>query len=206
MAKLSPCAVEGCRNLAGFAGTAKGLCRSHYKRLMRYGDTAVDLRRQSYKGDLCVAGKCRRPARTNGLCSTHYAVDRRRKLNPAAQKIRNRRFQERYKKAQEDKMGRPRPLLCEMCNEPGIGRGNKPNAGICFDHDHVTGKPRGWLCDRCNKILGLARDDSDHLRKLAAYLEFHSGKTHVFTAQSASDELVRGTGEAEVSDRYDKQG
>lgn len=71
-------------------------------------------------------------------------------------------------------MGRPRPMLCELCGDPPNGRGSKPHSGICFDHDHSTGAPRGWLCDRCNKVLGLVGDSAHLLRVLALYLERHS--------------------------------
>lgn len=42
---------------------------------------------------------------------------------------------------------------------------------LSIDHSHKTGKVRGLLCQRCNSALGLARDDSSILRKMAEYLE-----------------------------------
>lgn len=73
-------------------------------------------------------------------------------------------------------MGRPRPECCELCGSQGYGRHGHKNAGICFDHDHATGKPRGWLCDRCNKVLGLVHDSVDLLTKMAEYLEKSNGE------------------------------
>lgn len=88
-------------------------------------------------------------------------------------------------------MGRPRPERCELCNEPpGPGY-----AGICFDHDHATGKPRGWLCDRCNKVLGLVKDDPALLRSLAGYLEVHHGEAHRSQTEEDAEVLVRGARE-----------
>lgn len=67
--------------------------------------------------------------------------------------------------------GRPRPLVCDICNEPGARDGV-----IAFDHCHTHGHFRGWLCDRCNTTLGAAEDRPDLLRKMADYLEQSSPK------------------------------
>lgn len=40
-----------------------------------------------------------------------------------------------------------------------------------LDHCHATGTLRGFLCPSCNKILGLARDNAERLRRAASYLE-----------------------------------
>jgi hypothetical protein len=42
------------------------------------------------------------------------------------------------------------------------------------DHDHTTGKVRGILCGTCNPCIGLGKDDSAVLRRLADYLDSHS--------------------------------
>jgi hypothetical protein len=61
--------------------------------------------------------------------------------------------------------GRPRPAECEVCGGPPTKN------GFVFDHCHQHGHFRGWLCHNCNVILGLAKDNTDRLRKLIAYLD-----------------------------------
>jgi hypothetical protein len=129
----------------------------------------------SWKGERCAVAECENEAKANGLCGNHYKMQRRRN-DPKAQQIRNLAFKERFRAKQEQKMGRPRPLHCELCGGPPSGRGNKKEVGICFDHDHKTGKARGWLCDRCNKVLGLVHDDIDLLKAMALYLEEHANE------------------------------
>jgi hypothetical protein len=62
--------------------------------------------------------------------------------------------------------GRPRPLVCDICEGPP-----DPKRGMHFDHCHQSGQFRGWLCRKCNLMLGNAEDDPSRLRKGAAYLE-----------------------------------
>lgn len=51
--------------------------------------------------------------------------------------------------------------------------------GYAIDHDHQTGQVRGILCTGCNLSIGHAGDNSNRLRALAAYLDYHetSNKT-----------------------------
>lgn len=63
--------------------------------------------------------------------------------------------------------GRPRPIICDICEEQNTRR----NDVIAFDHCHQNGHFRGWLCDRCNTTLGQAQDNPELLRKMADYLE-----------------------------------
>jgi hypothetical protein len=88
-----------------------------------------------------------------------------RKNNPESQRVRMARFTAKKKATQELVAGRPRPTVCELCNEL--------NLRVVFDHCHLSGKFRGWLCDRCNKTLGHVKDSPELLRKLADYLEAH---------------------------------
>lgn len=54
---------------------------------------------------------------------------------------------------------------CAICDQsPDKGR-------LVVDHSHVTGEVRGLLCNSCNLALGLARDNPELLRKMAAYLD-----------------------------------
>jgi hypothetical protein len=171
------CRILDCHSEGNVPGTAKGLCRSHYKRLMRYGDAEAPLRKtNSWAGVKCTAPRCRKRARISGLCEAHYAAYRRSKKF-LGNKRRGDEFKARALAKQESVIGRPRPLVCEVCQESGYGRGNKPNSGIVFDHCHATGRPRGWLCDRCNKMLGLSHDSPSLLRRLGEYLEANHGKT-----------------------------
>ena len=82
--------------------------------------------------------------------------------------IRMRANEGRLKKL-EELAGRVRPPVCEICG--GATR------GIVFDHNHETGQFRGWICHPCNVILGLAKDSPEALRRLANYLEIHTGAT-----------------------------
>jgi hypothetical protein len=61
-----------------------------------------------------------------------------------------------YKKAEK---------VCDACGEKDEFR------RLNIDHDHETGKVRGVLCHGCNIVLGLAKDNSRRLRKLAEYLD-----------------------------------
>lgn len=56
---------------------------------------------------------------------------------------------------------------CYICNthERELPR------SLCVDHNHKTGTIRGLLCDSCNRCLGLAKDSSNLLRKMAKYLD-----------------------------------
>lgn len=56
---------------------------------------------------------------------------------------------------------------------PGCGATsfNDKSYHLAVDHNHETGEVRGLLCLKCNRILGLADDDPEVLRRLADYLE-----------------------------------
>jgi hypothetical protein len=97
----------------------------------------------------------------------------RRKSNPKAQRLRELRFRRRKRKHQVKLAGRPRPKRCEKCSK---------RARVVFDHCHRTNMFRGWLCDRCNLVLGLAKDNPELLRTLAAHLETSHGSSHHKTA------------------------
>ena len=63
----------------------------------------------------------------------------------------------------ERKAGRRKPDHCEICGSD--------ETKISFDHCHQRGVFRGWICNNCNVIIGYAKDDPNHLRKIIAYLE-----------------------------------
>jgi len=62
----------------------------------------------------------------------------------------------------EEQAGRPRPEICEICEQKDR---------IVFDHNHKTGAFRGWICNRCNVVLGKVKDDKELLNKLISYLD-----------------------------------
>ncbi len=170
------CTVPNCPNPPNVPGSARGLCRAHYKRWYRYGSEHEPPRKVvSWAGEVCSETGCGKPVKVHGLCVNHYPVMRRR-TNPAAQAIRNKAFKARRMAKQDVAMGRPRPSHCELCGEAGTGKYGHKWVGIVFDHCHESDMPRGWLCDRCNKVLGLVEDKPDLLRQLADYLEAHRGK------------------------------
>ncbi len=75
---------------------------------------------------------------------------------------------EYIRKSDREKIaGRKKPEQCEICG--AFGKDSKK--GICFDHDHKTGKFRGWICIRCNLILGYAKDKVEILQLIIKYLK-----------------------------------
>jgi Recombination endonuclease VII len=135
-------------------------------------------RRQRHPDKVAAVKKRYRQKHGDRLRAVEAEQARRRRRNdPEGNRRRIAAYRERQRAKQAHALGRPRPRLCELCDEPGHGQGNKPGSGICFDHCHATGRPRGWLCDRCNKVLGLVRDSAQLLRRMASYLETHSHGT-----------------------------
>jgi len=102
---------------------------------------------------------------------------KRRKNNPEGQKKRNEHYKIRREAKRWELAGRPRALICELCSAEEL---------TVFDHCHLCDMFRGWICDRCNKMLGLCKDSSDLLRKMANYLEKHGGETNCKEEKCAS--------------------
>lgn len=167
---MTKCSVVGCVGEAGLPGTARGLCRSHYKRFNRYGDAEVELRKvASWKGQQCWVRSCGRKITANGVCEMHYARVKR-KQNRELLKTRSQAYLKRASDKRVALAGRPKPDACEVCTEPG--------RRIVFDHCHANGQFRGWICDRCNKTLGMVKDSPRLLIMLAEYLTTN-GEAHV---------------------------
>lgn len=61
---------------------------------------------------------------------------------------------------------RSKPEQCEIC---GVF-GKDLKRGLCFDHDHITGKFRGWICGRCNIALGMVKDNTGILLTMIEYI------------------------------------
>ena len=72
-----------------------------------------------------------------------------------------------YNNRDRDLPTRPKPEQCEVCG--AFGKDLKK--GLCYDHNHKTGKFRGWICGRCNFALGLVKDSKDILNMLIDYLD-----------------------------------
>lgn len=63
--------------------------------------------------------------------------------------------------------GREKPERCDICKVYG----KDFKKGLCFDHNHKTGKFRGWICTKCNIALGMVDDDIKKLENLINYLK-----------------------------------
>lgn len=69
--KATTCAVGGCK--AGGYMT-RGLCKMHYARLRRHGDTgaAGKMHAVSWAGATCTVDGCEKAVKATGLCLAHY--------------------------------------------------------------------------------------------------------------------------------------
>jgi hypothetical protein len=68
-------------------------------------------------------------------------------------------------------------ILARQGNACAICR--KPNARLCIDHCHATGKVRGLLCSKCNTGLGCYDDDPGLMEAATAYLKAAHGDESV---------------------------
>ena len=57
--------------------------------------------------------------------------------------------------------------FCHVCEIPEA----ECNTKLHLDHDHDTGEFRGWLCRGCNTSLGMLRESSVIIKKLAEYID-----------------------------------
>ena len=80
-----------------------------------------------------------------------------------------------HKAKLEQKAGRPKPGICDVCEDSGR---------ICFDHCHKFDEFRGWLCNGCNTALGYAEDSVQRLKYLIRYIERASPTMQVSIKQA----------------------
>lgn len=92
---------------------------------------------------------------------------------------------------QEKIAGRKKPSNCDLCGEK--------KSFIVFDHCHAHGHFRGWLCNSCNVALGLVKDNSSLLRKMAKYLDRSNGKVEQQRAKIAPLGGLWASGSEEIS-------
>jgi hypothetical protein len=59
---------------------------------------------------------------------------------------------------------------CAICLVVCPVDGGPPQARLCVDHCHTTGKVRGLLCRKCNLAVGALRDRPELADAAAAYL------------------------------------
>ena len=79
-----------------------------------------------------------------------------------------------YRRNQKEKLaGRKMPEQCEIC---GVLTSDLKR-GLCYDHDHKTGKFRGWICSRCNTSIGLAKENTEILLSMIDYLKKNRTKS-----------------------------
>lgn len=64
-------------------------------------------------------------------------------------------------------------LMTQSGQCAGCGSPPKIGRALNVDHDHSTGKIRGLLCDGCNLAIGIVKDSSSLLLRLAQYLDQH---------------------------------
>lgn len=74
MTALPICSVDGCSK----AASTRGLCSSHYSRLLRHGSplggSFPRATKGTFLGKKCSEEGCTNPAKTRGLCHKHYAT------------------------------------------------------------------------------------------------------------------------------------
>lgn len=122
------CSVPGCADKA----KAKGLCRTHYLRVRRNGDT--ELRRPTIPtGGKCAVEGCEKPARGKGFCTLHY---RRAKRHGDPLHI-----EERVTPTRERLLAKIRVHESSGCWEWAGHRNNK-GYGIAWDGKAMTGAHR----------------------------------------------------------------
>lgn len=87
------------------------------------------------------------------------------KIKYVAGKRREQHLKRRYglTLADYDRMLEEQNVACAICQEPKV-------YNLHVDHCHTTNKVRGLLCAQCNRAIGLLRDNTESVARLATYL------------------------------------
>jgi hypothetical protein len=166
------CSVADCLEGA----TCKGMCRSHYDRMRRRGTTApyVHTPRTEKRCSECrlvklmsefhmnKTHKDKAVKRPSAACKTCYPKQQRKYWIKSKYGI----TLDQYEGMLAEQGGR-----CAICYTFDNVYAEQQDRSFAVDHDHETGKVRGLLCQTCNRMLGMASDSPDRLRRAADYLE-----------------------------------
>lgn len=97
-----------------------------------------------------------------------------KEINPEAAKriIRRAGLKKYYGMTIEDydKMYFRQNGVCVTCGKPETAKNQYGIRRLAVDHNHKTGKVRGLLCTCCNRLIGLAKDDINTLKRIIEYL------------------------------------
>lgn len=66
--------------------------------------------------------------------------------------------------------------VCIVCSQPETQKRLGKIRPLVVDHHHESGDVRGLLCNRCNTMIGYSRENADHLRKAADFVDDHAAK------------------------------
>lgn len=135
-----------------------------------------------WRGTVCSAEGCEKPAKCRGLCDSHYGkqkwADGHRAASTNPESRRNARLKHRYgiTAAEYDALHDSQGGCCAICGKHAEA-GNSPSHWknkLAVDHCHDTGKVRGLLCNDCNAGIGHLGNESVAL-SAARYLRLHAG-------------------------------
>jgi hypothetical protein len=100
---------------------------------------------------------------SSGMKGRHHTDETKKKIS-----VKNWKGGELTRRQKNElKCGRRTPERCDICS----ALGQEFKKGLCFDHDHNTGKFRGWLCPNCNTVLGLAKESVMIFESLIKYIK-----------------------------------
>jgi hypothetical protein len=154
---IGPCSVSGCNKLS----ICKGMCRKHYTRFRKYGDTSTvkigkpPLGSRIYKATVGSKEYYSEIYTSNKLKMSYESSLRYLKKRISEFGLTMTQYEELQKQG------------CIVCGTKDGGYKHR----LHLDHDHTTGKFRGMLCGNCNTALGLLNDDYERIIKLSKYLK-----------------------------------